>query len=298
MMRARKPAVVPAVLAVLAALLGGLAAFAPAAHARVNAVGLVDFSKKNFKVGDWVRYRIDMSTSRGLEDMNIQEVRIVGEETFRGERCFWVETWVGPDSTQASYDLALVSYDVFKDVAPELHYRHYIRLILLGLDDNGSPEMNELARTNPNSPFPDLRPMRGQLDTLGVEPVETPEGTVEGRLVRLTRRLTNPRPMADSTINRITVTTRNSWMTRKIPVTSVVKEEETTDRKLQAYKLGTPSTDAPESLIDTLTRTAVAIAWGSGAKSDILDQWHRERGFIRPPSSGGMGVEEDPNVLK
>jgi hypothetical protein len=218
-------------------------------------------------------------------------VRIVGEATYRGARCFWVETWYGPEESTANYDLALVSYDVFKDVAPDVHYRHYIRLVLLGLDNDGIPEMNDLQRSNPNSPMPDLRPYRGDVDTLGMETVETPLGPIEGRLVRLKRRLARTHPEADSTVNRVTDTTRRTWLSRRVPVTSVIKEEEVSERKVQAYKLGTPSTDAPLQTTDTLSRTAVAIAWGTGAKSELLKQWRDNRGLLRAKSSGGVSLE-------
>jgi hypothetical protein len=244
-------------------------------------------------MGDWVRYRVEAATSTGMEDVNQQEVRIVGEETYRGEKCFWVETWYGPEEKTASYDLALVSYDVFKDVAPDVHYRNYIRLVLLGLDNDGIPEMNDLQRSNPNAPMPDLRPYRGTVDTLGTEVVETPQGPIEGRLVRLQRHLARTHPDADSTINRVTDTTRKTWLSRRVPVTSVIKEEEVSDRKVQAYKLGTPSTSAPLQTTDSLTRTATAIAWGTGAKSELLQQWRDNRGLLRAKSSGGVSTERE-----
>ena len=278
---------------VVAALVA--AAGPPRADARVSAVGLIDYTKRNFKIGDWVRYRVDLSHSSGMEDVKQQEVRIVGEETFRGERCFWVETWYGNDEPSASYDLALVSYDVFKDVAPDLHYRNYIRLILLGLDNEGLPEMNELQRSNPNAPLPDLRPYRGTVDTLGTEAIETPRGTLDTQLVRLTRRNAVTRPLADSTINRISVTLRKSWYSRKIPVTSLVREEESSETRVQSYALGTPSTSAPEMVQESLVRSAVVIDWGTGAKSDLLAPWRANKGLLRV-KSGFDGLEGEADL--
>jgi hypothetical protein len=270
-----------------------LCAVAPAHAARVSGVGLIDYTKKNFKLGDWVRYRIDISNSQGIEDVQQQEVRIVGDETYRGEKCFWVETWFGREEKSANYDLTLVSYDVFKDVAPDLHYRHYIRLVLLGLDNDGIPEMNELQRTNAQTPLPDLRPFRGTLDTLGVETVKTPKGDLEATLVRLARRVSRTHPSPDSTINQITETTRRTWYSRRVPVTSVAREEELSERKIQAYRLGTPSTDAPEALTGTLTRTATAIEWGTGAVSELLQQWRDNRGLLRARATEGLGLEDE-----
>ena len=268
---------------------------APAAHARVSAVGLLDYSKKNFKVGDWVRYKVDVSNDLGNEDQNYQEVRIVGEDTFRGEKCFWVETWYGPDSTKASFDLALVSYDVFKDPDSDLRYTTYVRMVLYGVDDEGVPDLVEL-RPSSASKNPDLRPLRGQLDTLGTEAVSTAKGSIDARLVQLQRKLRNPRQMADSTVNRITDMVRKTWVSRKIPVTSVAKEEEVNKRLVQSYAVGQPSTSAPENMIDTLYRTATVVDWGTGARSELLESWRKHRGFMKPNSGApGMGID-DPDM--
>jgi hypothetical protein len=269
---------------------------APAGHARVSAVGLVDYTKKNFKVGDWVRYRVDVSNDLGNEDMNFQEVRIVGEDAFRGEKCFWIETWYGPDSLKASYDLALVSYDVFKDPDSDLRYQLYVRMVLYGMDDEGIPELVEL-RPSTASKDPDLRPLRGQIDTLGIEPVATAKGSLDGRLIQLQRKLSNPRQMADSTVNRITDMVRRTWVSRKIPVTSVVKEEEVNKRLVQSYAVGQPSTSAPENMIETLYRTATVVNWGTGARSEMLETWRKYRGFMRPNSQGtGLGIEDPTDM--
>lgn len=264
------------------------------ASAKISAVGLIDYTKPNFKVGDWVRYEVEVSTSTGLEDVNQQEVRIVGEETYRGERCFWVETWYGRDEKSASYDLTLISYDVFKDVAPDVHYRNYLRLVLLNVDEEGIPEMTDLSRSNPNAPPPDLRPYRGTLDTLGTEKLETPRGEVEARLVRLSRRLARTRPQPDSTINVINETTRKTWFSRQVPVTSVAKEEEVEDHKVQAYALGQPVSTAPETIAKSIVRTATVIDWGTGATSDLLREWRENRGLLR--TRAGTTVEDDPNA--
>jgi len=277
----------------LAVLVVSVLVAAEASAARVSAVGLIDFTKPNFNVGDWVRYRVDVSNSAGMEDVNQQEVRIVGEETYRGERCFWVETWYGRDEESATYDLSLVSYDVFKDVAPDVHYRHYLRLVLLSVDQEGIPEMTELARTNPNVPMPDLRPYRGTLDTLGVEKVETPRGEVEAQVVRLSRRIARTQPAPDSTVNLINESRRKTWLSRQVPVTSVVKEEDVEDHKVQAYALGQPVSTAPETVSKSLMRTATVTDWGKGAKSELLVEWRKNRGLLR--TKAGTTVEDDPN---
>ena len=261
---------------ILLALTLTLLAVSPAFAARVNGIGLIDYRKK-FKVGDWVRYKIDVANSNGLERENFQEVRIVGEETFRGEPCFWVETWFGPDSLRAAYDLTLMSYDVFKDTQADVRYSVYMRLMMLDQDDQGRPEMTEVKTAKGTEALPDLTPYRGKVDTLGMETVDTPKGAIESRLVTLERKLRNPRDTPDSTINKITHIVRKSWLSKRVPITSLVAEDETEDWLIQAYKLGEVSTNAPEVPFSSENRKITVVDWGTGAKSSLLAGWRAKK---------------------
>ena len=153
----------------------------------------------------------------------------------------------------------------------------------------GPPQLGDV-----NAPMPDLRPYRGTLDTLGVEKVETPRGEIEARMVRLSRRIARTQPAPDSTVNLINESTRKTWLSRQVPVTSVVKEEEVSDRKIQAYALGQPASTAPETIHESVMRTATVIDWGTGATSDLLRQWRENRGLLRPKA--GTSVDEDPDL--
>ena len=261
---------------------------APAFAARISGIGLIDYRKKNFKVGDWVRYKIEVSNSNGNEAVSYQEVRIAGEETFRGEPCTWVETWFGPDTSSYVSDLTLVSNDVFKDPQADVRFSVYARLMMMEADEQGVPEMIEVKRAGAeNAPLPDLTSLRGEVDTVGFEAVPTARGSLESQIVKLHRRLRNPREYADSTINRITDVKRTTWMSRKVPITSLVKEVETEDWLRQAYKVGEVSTSAPETPVSSETRTVTVIDWGSGAKSEMLAAWQKKRltvggGMVKP----------------
>ncbi|MGH7726521.1 MAG: hypothetical protein ACREOU_13925 [Candidatus Eiseniibacteriota bacterium] len=276
----------------LFALLLGLAPLlaASAQAARVSSVGLVDYSKKAFKIGDWVRYRVEVANDRGVENTSFQEVRIVGEDVFRGEKCFWLETWFGADSLRASRDLVLVSYDAFKDKDADVMFSLYMRMMMFTTDDEGIPEMQEIRKATAARARPDLTIMRGKADTLGVDTLQTEMGPIEGRLVSVIRKLANPKDTADSTVNQITYMDRKQWLSKKVPITSLVKEEEFFERRLQAYKLGTVSTDAPEAVIDNESRVATVVAWGTGAKSALLELWREKKGFQRAPEQ----FEADP----
>jgi len=251
---------------------------APAFAVRISGIGLIDYRKKNYKVGDWVRYRIEVSNSNGNEAVSWQDVRIVGEENFRGEPCTWIETRFGPDTTQYASDLTLVSNEAFQDTQADVRFSVYARMMMMETDDDGNPVMTEVKRAGSGTaPLPDMSAMRGVVDTLGFETVSTPRGSIEGQIVQLHRKLRNPRDVGDSTINRITDVKRKQWMSRKVPITSLIKEVETEDWLRQAYKVGTVSTSAPEAPVSSETRTVTVVTWGTGAKSDILAQWKKKR---------------------
>ena len=260
-----------------------LSAATPALAARVNGIGLIDYHRKSFKVGDWVRYKIEVANSNGLERQNFQEVRIAGEEVFRGEPCFWVETWFGPDSVRAAYDLTLMSYEAFKDPQANLRFSVYTRLMMLDQDDQGRPEMTEVRRADNTNALPDFTPYQGKVDTLGVERIETPKGAMDAQLLRLERKLRNPRDTPDSTINKITHVVRKSWVSKKVPITSLVAEDETEDWLIQSYKLGEVSTNAPEIPFSSENRKVTVVDWGTGAKSSLLAGWRAKKAETAMP---------------
>jgi hypothetical protein len=283
-----RPNATRAGLLLLAFVLAALAA-APAFAARISGIGLLDYTKKNFKVGDWVRYRIEVSNSNGMEAVNFQEVRIAGEETFRGEPCTWIETWFGKDSTTASYDLTLMSNEVFKDPQSDVRYSVYARMMMLDSDEQGRPEMTEVKRAGSDTtPLPDLSSLRGKVDTLGFETVKTGKGPIEARMVRLTRKLRNPRDTPDSTVNKITEIVRTTWISRKVPITSLVQELEVEDWRIQAYKLGEVSTNAPEVPFSSESRKVTVAGWGTGAKSNLLRLWREKKAEM--PKIPGAGL--------
>lgn len=259
-------------------------AVAPAFAARVNGIGLIDYRKKNFKLGDWVRYRVEVSNSNGMEQVNFQELRIVGEEQFRGENCFWLETWFGADSAQGAYDLTLMSSDAFKDSQPDVRFSVYARLMMLDTDEEGRPEMTEIKRAGDLKVLPDMSSLRGKVDTLGFEKVQTPKGAIEARMVKLQRKLKNPRDTPDSTVNKITEVNRTSWFARKIPITSMVQEVETEDWRIQSYRLGEVSTTAPEVPFSSETRKISVVSWGTGAKSSLLKLWKQKMAEAGQPA--------------
>lgn len=267
----------------------GIAALlaAPTARAATSAIGLLDYSSRtpNFKNGDWVRYRFETATSNGRESVQYQVIRIVGEETFRGERCFWMETGVGRDTTSLLRTLMLVSYDAFKDPNADVRFKRYMRLMMLGGSvDNEGPDVLEVDHPVEEAPpsAEEIAQLRGKLDSLGVAKFDTPQGTIQARVTSLHRKVgvTDARP--DSSIQTITETIRKIALSRRVPITSQVDFDQRENILRKAYKLGTVSTDAPENLLSWSTIHSRVDAWGTGAHSDYLDAWKKRGGLLAP----------------
>ena len=285
------PASVSPLRAILALFVLASVTFATLASGSSSiSIGLVDYSKKNFKLGDWVRYKIETTDSHGHEDLSYQLIKIVGEEVFRGERCFWLETEsLAPGQKYPSYDLTLISEEAFKDPDADMSNGFYLRAMLLGFDDNGHPEITEVHSKAPVGKV-DYAELRGKIDTVGVEAMETPKGKFDTVHLTQGQRLENTRPMSDSTVVRITVTRRALWKSRRVPITSLAREHEIKEYKLKAYKLGTVSTEVPEVLLETASYTATIVDWGTGAKSETLAAWQKNKSKRRPlkPDNAGL----------
>jgi len=151
------------------------------------------------------------------------------------------------------------------------------------LDDNGGPTITEIRSGGGNVDVPDMSSLRGQVDTLGTESVKTALGPMQAQMVSLHRKLRNPRDMPDSTVNRITDLKRTIWLARRVPLTSLAKQEETENWYVQKYRVGEVSTSAPEVMVSSETRSADVVAFGTGRKSVLLPLWQKKR--VRPDAS-------------
>src|SRR4029078_5747435 len=99
----------------------------------------------------------------------------------------------------------------------------------------------------------------------------------EGRLISMERKIRNPRDTPDSTVNKITHVIRKTWMSSKIPITSLIAQDETEDWMVQSYKLGEVSTNAPEVPFSSENRKATVVDWGTGARSTLLAGWRAKK---------------------
>ena len=292
MIRPSRGIALPFALACLVAV-AVVFAGAPAAHAATSAVGLVDFSGKapNFKNGDWVRYQFTTESSSGEETMGYQELRIVGEETYRGEKCFWLETGAGRDTLALFRTLMLVSYDAFKDPDADVRFKRYMRLFLMGpaANQNG-PEVMEVDHPKEAAPPTpeEIAYLRGKVDTLGTVTVDTPRGPIPSRALYTWRKLGATDPKPDTTVVMITDTKRTVSKSRKVPITSQARFEQTETILRKAYATG-HSEEAPENVVSWTKIDSKVVAWGTGAKNLMLDNWRKQGGLLQAPVNAPDG---------
>ncbi len=276
-----------AVSLAFAVVLAVLAAAASPLLAATSAVGLVDYSgKPNFKLGDWVRYRFTIETSDGHESVGYQEVRIVGEEDYRGEKCFWVETGAGRDTSALFRTLMLMSYDAFKDPNADVRYKRYMRMLMMGpAINNSGPELLEVEHPKEDAPPTpeELAQLRGKIEDKGPITVETVRGPIPARASFVLRKVGATDPQPDSTIQMITETKRTISVSRKIPITSQARFEQFETVYKKAWGTGQVSTEAPENVVSWSKIDSKVVAWGTGASNLMLEAWRKQGSLLDAP---------------
>jgi hypothetical protein len=256
--------------------------------AATSAVGLVDFSgKPNFKNGDWVRYRFTAENAEGHESVAYQELRIVGEEEYRGEKCFWLETGSGRDTTALFRTLMLVSYDAFEDPNADVRYKRYMRMFMMGpaMAGEGGPEILEVEHPREDAPptAAELAQLRGNVDSLGKVTVDTERGPILANAFYTYRKLGATDPKPDSTVQMITETKRTVSKSRKVPITSQARFEQMETIYRKAWATGTVSANAPENVHSWTKIDSKVVAWGTGARNMMLDAWRKQGSLLQAP---------------
>jgi hypothetical protein len=253
---------------------------------QTSGIGLLDYTgKPTFKVGDYVQYKVTNADQNGkVLDSYITTVMIAGEELWWGERCFWLEAWVGDGKVQRSISATLMSYSVFEDSLAEDRVQTYMRKIIADSDEG---KINEVI-ASPGNPRLTSRPAPSQphtvqRDTLGADTVQAPGGTLHALKVEMHQAWGKSGGRGDSTIYEELREDRTQWISGDIPLTHSALEETKATRTRRAWLIGR-STDAPPALlISSSVYTARVIGYGRGLKSLVLPP-ERARSFDDPPA--------------
>jgi hypothetical protein len=233
----------------------------------VNGIGLIDYTRKpDFKVGDWVRYHITARSVLGARDDYMVTVVIAGEETFWGEDGFWVESWTEPIDRAPQAIATFMSFAVFGDTLPLPHMTLYQRKSISEVTEDGRP-VETLARRPPGSlkarsPIDDQ--VHWSIDTLGVDTVSVPTGLYQCAKV-LTRQGKGAKTdVGDSTLYTEVHDERVTYISRQVPITSLVREDIDYWFQRRTWQIGRSQEAAPMHMMEHSTGTARLVGFGSG----------------------------------
>lgn len=246
-----------------------------AAVNQVNGIGLIDYRRRpDFKVGDWVKYRITGTNTTGAKDDYMVTLIIAGEENFWGEDAFWVETWTEPRGEPPQVTATLMSYSIFDDSLPIQRMLLYQRKSINETGDQGNPDQVVLRRSPASlklrTPFDDQ--IRMDIDTLGQDTVVVPRGNFRVVKVRTRQGKSTTRDVGDSTDYSEIWDTRTDYITRQIPITSVVLEQIETSFQQRKWQIGRSEDSPPMRYLDRSIGEARLVDFGSGMKSGMLPE--------------------------
>jgi len=259
-------------LALCAAALLATDAGAPTVNL-VNGIGLFDYTRKpDFKVGDWVRYRIQANSVLGSRDDYTVTLLIAGEETFWGEDAFWLETWTEPIDRPPQTVATLMSYAIFEDTLAFAHLELYMRKTINELMEDGTP-LQLLSRRPPGtlkkrSPIDDQ--ISWSVDTVGADTVMVPRGTFQCSKVLTRQGRVATTDVRDSTIHTEVHNERVTYLSREIPLTSLVREEIEYWFMRRTWQIGRSNEAAPMRMLDKSSGQARLVDFGSGLAAAVL----------------------------
>jgi hypothetical protein len=246
-----------------------------AAVKQVNGIGLIDYTRKpDFKVGDWVKYRITGENSTGAKDDYMVTLLIAGEENFWGEEGFWIETWTEPKVGAPMGAATFMSYAIFQDTLPTAHMLLYQRKTINEADDAGNP-IQVVLRRSPSSlklrtPFDDQ--IRMDVDTLGPDTASVAKGLFQVLKVSTRQGKSTTREIGDSTEYSEIWDRRVDYLSHKIPITSLVREEIETSFQQRKWQVGRSEDAPPLRYLDRSLGQARLVDYGSGMKSRMLTE--------------------------
>lgn len=274
------------VLLLLAAASLPGAALAATATGPVDAIGMLNFQGgPRFKVGDWVKYKVQGTSARGLKTDYTMTMLIAGEERWWGEDCFWVETQISYFGEAPMLAASLLSYAVFQDSFPSVRFPRYIRKYIDMLDVSGVPAQ-QLYRRSPaeltTRGFSEYEPVV-QKDTLGVEKVTVPKGTFEALGVKRHHRsfITEHKP--DSSVYYEATRDHIYWTSDTIPITGLLRIDQTDTQRSRTWAAGA-SENAPLRVLEVATGTTDLVDFGSGMTASLVPE-HLRR---------SLSVKRDP----
>jgi len=279
------------VLLALALLPAGARAYKPGGP--VDAVGMLDYSQgPHFQVGDWVRYHTTGESAQGYTTDYTVTILIAGEERWWGEDCFWVETRTQYGKRTPEIAASLLSYSIFEDSLPSLHFQRYIRKFTEGIDEKGhliqQPFMRAMSEMT-NRGYGEYEPPR-TYDTLGVESMEVPAGTFKAQHTRKLYKESVTKQYGDTTVYFELTEDHHSWKSKGVKLTGLVRLNQDNTQRRRAWMIG-QSQDAPLQVVEHSTGSTILEASGTGMRTTYLPAsvtrpLREQLGAVKKPAAG------------
>jgi hypothetical protein len=276
-----------ALLLLCAALMPLRSDGAPQTANRMNGIGLIDYTgAARFKVGDWVRYRVTGSSELGATDDYTVTVLISGEETFWGERCFWVETQTEAKNEVPTSVATMMSYSAFGDSVSITDFKRFARKTVAEVDEEGHAQQMLMRRSPASFNRRDDAKLAKSVhtllvDTVGTDTVVTPMGTFPGLKIRTREGVGGNIDNGDSTVRTETRENRVIYYSRKVPITGVLREDIENLIQRRSWKIG-HSEDVPMRTMDRATGVARLLNFGSGGVEPGMTPAYARKAAAKP----------------
>ena len=261
----------------------------------INAIGMIDYRRKpDFKVGDWVKYRVTGHNLKGAKDDYVLTILIAGEESFWGEDGFWVETRTESKSEPPNATASLMSYSIFDDSLPDQRMQLYRRKAIDEMSADGLP-IPTVVQRSPGSlkvrkPYDDQ--IHVDVDTVGPDTVSVPRGLFRCVKVSVRQGKASTHDVGDSTEYFEAWDKRVDYYSRQIPITSMAREEIEVSYQQRKWQIGRSEDAPPMRYLDRGLAEVRLVDFGTGMKSIILTESVR-----KPlPGRGAVGAAPPPRT--
>jgi hypothetical protein len=245
---------------------------APQRVTAINGVGLIDYhDRPELKIGTWVKYHVTGSSALGMSDDYTVTVVMAGEERFWGDDGFWIETLTEHAGSAPVAMATLMSYSIFQDSLAFPHMQYYIRKTANEVDEQGNP-INQVAKRPPETLINrnrKERDMHWYIDTLGTDSVHVTAGSFFCHKVRIRQAVGASVDQGDSTFYTEVREDRDSYITMRVPLTRIVREDIDYSIKRKSWLIGR-SQDAPENVMEHSVGRAELIGYGTGYKPGMV----------------------------
>lgn len=244
----------------------------------MDGIGLIDYTRKpTFKVGTYVQYHMTGHSSKGHSEDYRMVVGVAGEERFWGDDGFWLETIAEGSGDQPGTSVAsLMSYSIFSDSLPAQHVQYYMRKSINDTDERGMPHevvskgltsgIKSHTKVDPNTHW--------YSDTLASDSILAMGRKFWCKRLHSRRDLAKTEEHGDSTIMTEYREDRDTYLSREVPLTSIVREDIEYLETRKAWLVGR-SADAQSAVSIHSVGQSILLGYGYDYRGQVIDESKR-----------------------